>query len=87
MAQKRARSRRHLWSNIHDPINGINAITIKEGDVLLEAKLTTGQSQVVLAVRSGKAIRFEENKTRPMGRNASGVRGIRLADDKDQVLE
>ena len=66
--------------------NGINAITIKEGDVLLEAKLTTGQSQVVLAVRSGKAIRFEENKTRPMGRNASGVRGIRLADDKDEVI-
>ncbi len=66
--------------------NGINAISIKEGDVLLEAKLTTGQSQVVLAVRSGKAIRFEENKTRPMGRNASGVRGIRLADDKDEVI-
>tara|TARA_B100001248_G_scaffold252552_1_gene228836 strand:- start:40 stop:2544 length:2505 start_codon:yes stop_codon:yes gene_type:complete len=66
--------------------NGINAITIKEEDVLLEAKLTTGQSQVVLAVRSGKAIRFEENKTRPMGRNASGVRGIRLADDKDEVI-
>ena len=66
--------------------NGINAITIKEGDVLLEAKLTTGQSQVVLAVRSGKAIRFEENKTRPMGRNASGVRGIRLANDKDEVI-
>ena len=66
--------------------NGINAITIKEGDVLLEAKLTTGQSQVVLAVRSGKAIRFEENKTRPMGRNASGVRGIKLADDKDEVI-
>ena len=66
--------------------NGINAITIKEADVLLEAKLTTGQSQVVLAVRSGKAIRFEENKTRPMGRNASGVRGIRLADDKDEVI-
>ena len=66
--------------------NGINAITIKEGDVLLEAKLTTGQSQVVLAVRSGKAIRFEENKTRPMGRNASGVRGIRLADDNDEVI-
>ena len=57
--------------------NGINAITIKEGDELLEAKLTTGDSQVMLAVKSGKAIRFEEEKTRPMGRNASGVRGIR----------
>ena len=66
--------------------NGINAITIKDGDVLLEAKLTTGQSQVVLAVKSGKAIRFEENKTRPMGRNASGVRGIRLANDSDEVI-
>ena len=66
--------------------NGINAITIKDGDVLLEAKLTTGQSQVVLAVKSGKAIRFEESKTRPMGRNASGVRGIRLANDSDEVI-
>jgi len=66
--------------------NGINAITIKDLDVLLEAKLTTGQSQVVLAVKSGKAIRFEENKTRPMGRNASGVRGIRLANDADEVI-
>ncbi|MCP9200338.1 DNA gyrase subunit A [Gramella sp. GC03-9] len=66
--------------------NGINAITIKEGDELLEAKLTTGNSQVMLAVRSGKAIRFEESKTRPMGRNASGVRGITLADDNDEVV-
>ncbi|WP_420574224.1 DNA gyrase subunit A [Kordia sp.] len=66
--------------------NGINAITIKEGDELLEAKLTTGNSQVMLAVRSGKAIRFEEEKTRPMGRNASGVRGIRLANDNDEVV-
>ena len=66
--------------------NGINAITIKEDDELLEAKLTTGNSQVMLAVKSGKAIRFEESKTRPMGRNASGVRGITLADDKDEVV-
>ncbi|CAL66477.1 DNA gyrase subunit A [Christiangramia forsetii] len=66
--------------------NGINAITIKEGDELLEAKLTTGNSQVMLGLRSGKAIRFEESKTRPMGRNASGVRGITLADDKDEVV-
>lgn len=66
--------------------NGINAITIKEGDELLEAKLTTGNSQVMLAVKSGKAIRFEESKTRPMGRNASGVRGITLADDNDEVI-
>ncbi|QFZ55496.1 DNA gyrase subunit A [Oceanihabitans sp. IOP_32] len=67
--------------------NGINAITIKEGDVLLEAKLTTGESQVMLALKSGKAIRFEEAKTRPMGRGASGVRGIRLQDEKtDEVV-
>ncbi|WP_417887629.1 DNA gyrase subunit A [Zunongwangia sp.] len=66
--------------------NGINAITIKEGDELLEAKLTSGDSQVMLAVKSGKAIRFEESKTRPMGRNASGVRGITLANDKDEVV-
>ena len=66
--------------------NGINAITIREGDELLEAKLTTGTSQVVLAVKSGKAIRFEESKTRPMGRNASGVRGITLQDAQDEVV-
>jgi DNA gyrase subunit A len=66
--------------------NGINAITIKEDDILLEAKLTTGDSQVMLAVQSGKAIRFEEGKTRPMGRNASGVRGIRLRDEEDEVI-
>ena len=66
--------------------NGINAITIREGDELLEARLTTGESQVMLALKSGKAIRFDESKTRPMGRNASGVRGITLADDKDEVV-
>ena len=66
--------------------NGINAITIKENDELLEAKLTTGNSQVMLALKSGKAIRFEEAKTRPMGRNASGVRGITLANDQDEVI-
>ena len=66
--------------------NGINAITIKDGDELLEAKLTTGNSQILMAVKSGKCIRFEEGKTRPMGRNASGVRGVRLKDDKDEVV-
>ncbi len=66
--------------------NGINAITVREGDELLEAKLTTGISQVVLAVKSGKAIRFEESNTRPMGRNASGVRGISLKDADDEVI-
>jgi DNA gyrase subunit A len=66
--------------------NGINAITIREDDELLEVKLTTGDSQVMLALKSGKAIRFEEAKTRPMGRTASGVRGITLKDDNDEVI-
>jgi DNA gyrase subunit A len=66
--------------------NGINAINVREDDELLEAKLTNGNSHVMLAVKSGKAIRFEESKTRPMGRGASGVRGITLADSKDEVV-
>ena len=66
--------------------NGINAITIREDDQLLEAKMTNGSSQIMLAVKSGKAIRFEEEKVRSMGRTAAGVRGIRLKDDKDEVI-
>ncbi|WP_405396127.1 DNA gyrase subunit A [Maribacter sp. Asnod2-G09] len=66
--------------------NGINAITVRDGDELLEAKLTTGSSEIFLGLKSGKAIRFEESKTRPMGRNASGVRGITLANDDDEVI-
>lgn len=66
--------------------NGINAITIRDNDELLEAKLTTGTSEIFLGLKSGKAIRFEESKTRPMGRNASGVRGIRLASEDDEVV-
>jgi len=66
--------------------NGINAITIREDDELLEAKLTTGDSQVMIALKSGKSIRFEESKTRPMGRNASGVRGITLSNASDEVV-
>jgi len=66
--------------------NGINGITIKDDDELLEARLTNGNSQILLAVKSGKAIRFEENKTRPMGRSASGVRGITLANEQDEVV-
>tara|TARA_B100000927_G_scaffold277974_1_gene260106 strand:+ start:655 stop:3189 length:2535 start_codon:yes stop_codon:yes gene_type:complete len=66
--------------------NGINAITIREGDQLLEAKMTTGNSQIMMAVKSGKSIRFEEEKVRAMGRTAAGVRGIRLAHDKDEVV-
>ena len=66
--------------------NGINAITIKDDDELLEAKLTNGNSQILVSVKSGKCIRFEESKTRPMGRNASGVRGVRLKDESDEVI-
>ncbi|WP_304017037.1 DNA gyrase subunit A [Nonlabens dokdonensis] len=66
--------------------NGINAITVRDGDTLLEAKLTTGDSHVMLGLKSGKAIRFDESKTRPMGRNASGVRGIRLSNEEDEVI-
>ncbi len=66
--------------------NGINAITINDGDQLLEARLTTGDSQIFLASRSGSAIRFEESKVRPMGRTAAGVRGISLADENDKVV-
>ncbi len=66
--------------------NGINAITIKDGDELLEAKLTDGNSQIMLAAKAGKSIRFEESKTRPLGRTASGVRGIRLSSETDEVV-
>jgi len=66
--------------------NGINAITVREGDTLLEAKLTNGSNQIMMALHSGKAIRFEEAKVRPMGRTAAGVRGIRLANENDEVI-
>ncbi|KDN54047.1 DNA gyrase subunit A [Flavobacterium seoulense] len=66
--------------------NGVAAITIKEGDELLGAELTNGESQIILAVKSGKLVRFEETKTRPMGRTASGVRGITLKDESDEVI-
>ncbi len=66
--------------------NGIIAINIREGDSLLEARQTNGSNEVIMALKSGRAIRFNETKVRPMGRNASGVRGIRLAHDKDEVI-
>ena len=67
-------------------VNGINAITIREGDTLLEAKLTNGEQDIMLAVRSGKAIRFPEAKVRTMGRSASGVRAITVDRDNDEVV-
>ena len=66
--------------------NGINAITIREGDELLSAKLTNGNCEVIMAKRSGKAIRFNEKLVRPMGRNASGVKGITLESEQDEVI-
>ena len=87
MATKKGQVKKTSLEQYSRPrVNGINAITIKEQDELLEAKLTNGNSQVMLALKSGKAIRFEEAKTRPMGRNASGVRGIRLQNEKDEVI-
>jgi len=62
-------------------VNGVNAITVREGDELLEARMTNGQHHIMLAIKSGRAIRFPEASVRPMGRTASGVRGIRLAND------
>ncbi len=67
-------------------VNGINAITIRENDFLLEARLTSGEDEIMMALKSGRAIRFNESKVRPMGRNASGVRGVTLANEKDEVV-
>jgi DNA gyrase subunit A len=66
--------------------NGINAVNIREGDSLLEARLTNGNSEILLAVRSGKALRFHEKTVRPMGRTASGVTGIRYSEPEDEVV-
>ena len=67
-------------------VNGVNAITVREGDELLEARMTNGDHHIMLAVRSGRAIRFPENYVRPMGRIASGVRGIRLENEKTDFV-
>ncbi len=66
--------------------NGINAITVREGDELLEARMTNGSHEIMLAVRSGRAVRFNEKTVRPMGRTASGVRGITLTGEDDEVI-
>ena len=66
--------------------NGINAITIREDDELLQAKLTTGENEILMGLRSGKAIRFPEEKVRAVGRTAQGVKGVTLADDQDEVV-
>jgi DNA gyrase subunit A len=66
--------------------NGVNAITIRENDQLIEARLTNGNNEIMLAVRSGKAIRFHEDQARAIGRTASGVRGIKLANEQDELV-
>lgn len=87
MATKKGQVKKTLLELYSRPRNnGVQAITIKGGDELLEAKLTNGNSQIMLAVKSGKTIRFEEEKTRPMGRTASGVRGITLANEEDELI-
>jgi DNA gyrase subunit A len=67
-------------------VNGVNAITVREGDELLEARMTNGQHHIMLAIKSGRAIRFPEASVRPMGRTASGVRGIKLASEKNDFV-
>jgi DNA gyrase subunit A len=67
-------------------VNGVNAITVREGDELLEAKMTNGNHHIMLAIKSGRAIRFPESSVRPMGRTASGVRGIRMVIEKDDIV-
>lgn len=87
MATKKGQIKKTLLKAYSRPrTSGINAITINEDDELLEAKLTNGNSQIIMGARSGIAIRFEENKVRQMGRTAAGVRGIRLSGDKDEVV-
>jgi len=87
MATKKGQVKKTSLEKYAKPrVNGVAAITIKDGDELLGAELTNGRSQVLIAVKSGKLVRFEEAKTRPMGRTASGVRGITLRDDQDEVI-
>ncbi|MGI9527451.1 MAG: DNA gyrase subunit A [Weeksellaceae bacterium] len=86
MVTKKGQIKKTLLEAYSRPrVNGINAITIKDGDELLEAKLTNGESQIMIAAKNGKAIRFNEENVRPMGRTASGVRGINI-DDSDEVV-
>ena len=87
MATKKGQVKKTSLDKYSKPrANGVAAITIREDDELIGAQLTNGQSQIILAVKSGKLVRFEETKTRPMGRTASGVRGITLKDETDEVI-
>lgn len=87
MATKKGQVKKTVLEQYSRPrVNGINAISIKDGDELLSAVLTDGENQVMLGLRSGKALRFEEKHIRPMGRGAAGVKGVTLASDKDEVI-
>ncbi|NEV94360.1 DNA gyrase subunit A [Psychroflexus sp. YR1-1] len=87
MATKKGQVKKTVLEQYSRPrVNGINAISIKEGDELLSAVLTDGENQVMLGLRSGKALRFEEKHIRPMGRGAAGVKGVTLASDQDEVI-
>jgi len=87
MATKKGQVKKTSLEKYSKPrVNGVAAITIKDEDELLAAELTNGNSQILIAVKSGKLVRFEEAKTRPMGRTASGVRGISLRDEQDEVI-
>ncbi|MCZ0211557.1 DNA gyrase subunit A, partial [Streptomyces sp. UMAF16] len=76
----------HLEDFSRPRATGVNAITINEGDELLEAKMTNGNHEIMLAVKSGRAIRFPEIKVRPTGRGAIGVQGIEVDDATDEVV-
>ena len=87
MATKKGIVKKTLLKAYSRPrVNGINAIVIKEGDQLLEAKLTNGKNEIMLAINTGKAIRFNESNVRAVGRNSMGVRGVTLSNPEDEVI-
>ena len=84
---KKELSKKLHWKiSVAQDQSGVNAITIIDGDELLEAKMTDGNSEIMMAVKSGRAIRFSETKARPTGRGAIGVAGIEVDDDNDEVV-
>ena len=87
MGTKRGIIKKSLLKDYSRPrVNGVNAITIKENDELLQARLTTGSTEILMATRSGRAIRFNETQARCIGRTGAGVRGITLASEADEVV-
>lgn len=83
---KQGMVKKTIIQTIRPRTNGINAITINEGDTLLEAKLTSGINEIIIANKEGRAIRFNKSKVRPMGRGAAGVKSMKLGSDKDEVI-